>query len=85
MRPAKERVVNRKMASVLKGSGHSLDRIEVPKFEWYYLAVKAELYHHDKGMFESYTAYSSQFGIKPTNPTKLFTHHHLKVLPEEAV
>ena len=31
---AKERGVNRKMTSALKGSRQSLDRIEVPQYEW---------------------------------------------------
>ena len=46
---------------------------------------KTELYHYDKVFFESYAAYSPQLGLKPTNPTKFLTHHHLKVIPEEAV
>jgi len=73
------------MTSALKGSRESLNRIEVSKFDWYYSADKAELYHYDKGVYKLYAAYLPQVGIKPTSPTKFFTHHNLKVLLEEAV
>jgi len=73
------------MTSTSKGSMQSLDRIKVPKFDWYYSAAKAKLYHYDKEVFGLYAVYSPQVGLKPTNPTKLFIHYHLKVLPEVAV
>jgi len=34
-RLAKERGANKKMTSTLKGSRKSLDRIELPQFDWY--------------------------------------------------
>jgi len=47
-RITKERSINRKMTSARKGSRQSLDRIEVPTFDWYYSIEKAELYHYDE-------------------------------------
>ena len=37
------------------------------------------------GVFEAYAAYSPQAALKPTHPTVFYTHHHLKVLPPDAV
>jgi len=48
-RLAKERGVNRKVTSALKGSWQSLGIIDTPKFDWHYSATKAELYNYDKG------------------------------------
>ena len=42
-RLAKDRDVNRKMTLALKGSRQSLDRIEVPQYEWYYTAGRMTL------------------------------------------
>ena len=47
-RLAKERGVNRKKTSTLKGLRQSLDSTTVPMFDWYYVVEKAELYHYDK-------------------------------------
>ena len=57
-RLAKERGINRKLSSALKGSRSSLNRIEMPKTDWYYSAEKAEMYHYDNELFELYAAYS---------------------------
>jgi len=46
VRLIKERGVNRSMTSVLKDSRHSLDRIKVRTFDWYYSAAKTEMCHH---------------------------------------
>jgi len=52
----KERGVNRKMTCAIKGAQHSLDRIEVPKFEWFYSKTTKELYGYDSEVFEAYAA-----------------------------
>ena len=44
-----------------------------------------ELYHYDSGVFEAYAAKTPQFGLQPTHPMSVYTHHHLKVLPEDSI
>ena len=83
-RLAKERGVNRKLTNATKGTRQSLDRIEVPKYEWFYSQMTKELYHYDSGVFEAYAAQTPQVGLQPTHPVSFYTHHHLKVLPEDA-
>lgn len=82
---AKMRAVNRKMTTAIKGPRRGLDHIEIPKYEWFYSNVTKEIYRYTKGVFEAYAAYSPQPGLQPTNPTKFYSHHHLKVIPEDAV
>jgi hypothetical protein len=82
---ARERGVNRKMTTVIKGARSSLDRIKVPIFEWFYSPRTTEIYRYDSGVFEAYSPKSCQEGLRPTNPTIFYNHHHLKVLPTDAV
>jgi hypothetical protein len=78
LRDEKDREVNRKLTCITKGSHQSLDWIEVPTGEWYYSHQKKEIYRYDKGVFESYAAWSPSAGLVPTHPWKFFGHHHLK-------
>jgi hypothetical protein len=81
----KDREVNRKLTSITKGSHQSLDWIEVPVGEWYYSHQKKEVYRYDRGVFESYAAWSPAVGLQPTHPWKFYTHHHLKVPHDDIV
>jgi len=44
-----------------------------------------ESYHYDSVIFEVYAAQMPQVDLQPTHPTSFYTHHHLKVLPEDAI
>jgi hypothetical protein len=81
----KDREVNRKLTCITKGSHQSLDWIEVPTGEWYYSHKKKELYRYDKGVFESYAAWSPSVSLQPTHPWKFYAHHHLKVPNDDIV
>ena len=84
-RLAKERGINRKMTNAIKGYHQGLDRIEVPKYNWFYSHEAKEIYHYDNGVFEAHAAMRPQAGLQPTSPHRFHTHHHLKVLPSDAV
>lgn len=73
------------MTNAIKGFNQGLDRIEIPKFKWFYSHEAKEVYHFDRGVFEAYAAKRPQAALQPTNPTQFHTHHHLKVLPNDAV
>jgi hypothetical protein len=85
LRDEKDREVNRKLTCITKGSHQSLDWIEIPTGEWYYSHQKREIYRYDKGVFESYAAWSPTAGLVPTHPWKFFGHHHLKVPHDDIV
>ena len=82
---AKEREVNRKMTNAIKGYCQGLDRIEVPIFEWYYSDRTKEIYRYVQGVFKAYAAHTPQAALRATNPTRFYLHHHLKVIPDDAV
>ena len=82
---AQERGVNRKMTNTIKGPRKGLDWIEVPLYEWFYSDKEKELYRYQSGVFEAYAAKRPTPGLIPTNPREFYSHHHLKVLPPDAV
>jgi len=84
-RNAVERAVNRKLSMAIKGSHRGLDWIEVPRYDWYYSHSTKEVYHFDNGVFEAHAPYTPQIGLQPPSPTIFYSHHHLKVLPNDAV
>ena len=84
-RLTRQRTTNRRMTTVIKGAHRSLQEIEVPRFEWFFSRKENELYRYHLGVFEAYSAYSPQAALKPTHPTVFYDHHHLKVLPPDAV
>ena len=54
-------------------------------YEWYYSHTQKELYQYTDGVFEAHAAYTPQEALQPTHPVQFWTHHHLKVLPDDAV
>ena len=84
-RLAHKRGVNRKLTNATKGVRTGLNRIEVPIFEWYYSEETREIYRYDSGVFEAYAPYTPQTALRPTHPTIFYNHHHLKVIPNDAV
>ena len=76
---AKEREINRKLSSAMKGTHQSLSWIEVPTAKWFYSHKKKEIYRYDKGVFECYAAWSPTPSLIPTSPWHFYCHHHLKV------
>jgi hypothetical protein len=85
LKDERDREVNRKLTGIVKGRFQSLDWIEVPTGEWYYSHVKKEIYRYDKGVFESYAAWSPSPSLIPTHPVKFYRHHHLKVPHDDIV
>ena len=76
IRVAEERSTNRKLTAITKGNKDgALDRIKIATYDWFYSAQTEELYHYEEGNFEAYPQ-------KEGN--KFYTHHFLKVLPEDA-
>ena len=76
IRTACDRASNRKLTNISKGLRSGLDRIQVPVHDWFYSSKAHELYHFTEGVFEAYpSAQDSTF----------FTHHSLKMLPEDNV
>ncbi|KAL3784917.1 hypothetical protein ACHAWO_001204 [Cyclotella atomus] len=73
-----ESQINRKLSAITKGTHSQLDRIQVPTGEWYYSEKESELYHYDHGVWEAYPR-------KEPNPNTYWTHHTLKVVPDDAV
>ena len=65
---AKERGVKRKTTCAIKGTQRILDRIEVPKYDWFYSSTTKEITHYDEGVFEAYAARTPQSGLCPTHP-----------------
>ena len=63
----------------------SLNWIEVPEGTWFYSKKNREIYHYDRGVFETHAAWSPQPGLIPENPWKFYTHHHLKVPSDDIV
>ena len=76
-RTVEDRRINRKLSSVTKGNHRALDRIQVPVHDWFHSAQSNELYHYDHGVWEAYPC--------KTNGEDFFTHHTLKVLPDDAM
>ena len=62
-RLAKERGVNRKLMNATKGTHQSLDRVKIPKYEWFYSQMTKELYHYDSCVFEAYATHTTQVGL----------------------
>jgi len=62
-----------------------LDMIEVTIHEWFYSDKLGKLYRYDQSVIEAYAALTSQPSLRPTSPVKMYTHHKLKVLAEDAV
>jgi hypothetical protein len=85
LKDERDREVNRKLTGIVKGQFQSLDWIEVPTGEWYYSHVKKEVYRYDKGVFESYAAWSPSPSLIPSHPVKFYQHHHLKVPHDDIV
>ena len=85
LRQEKDREINRKLTAIVKGPHQSLNWIEVPIGEWFFSREKGEIYRYDKGVFESYSAWSPQPGLIPTSPWKFYSHHHLKVPHDDIV
>ena len=54
-------------------------------YEWYYPHTQKELYQYMDGVFEAHAAYTPQEALQPPHPVRFWTHHHLKVLPDDAV
>ena len=82
---AQLRAVNRKLTNAIKGTRGSLDRVEIPKYEWFYSDTTKEVYRYNEGVFEAHAPYTPQQALRPTNPTRFYKHHHLKVIPDDAV
>jgi hypothetical protein len=79
------KMVNRKLTRLTKGDHSQLDRIEVPIHNWYYSSKTEELYHYDRGVFETHSRLGDQRD-SDGRPTHFYRHHTLKVLEEsEAV
>ena len=68
-----------------KGTQQSLDRVEIPKYKWFYSHMTKELYRNASGVFEVYAAKTPQICLQPTHPMSFYTHHHLRVLPEDTI
>ena len=77
--------VNHKMTTAIKGSQEGLNQIEVPLFEWYYSDKTKEIYQYNEGVYEAYTPYTPQQGLLPTHPSNFYSHHQLKVIPNDVV
>ena len=73
---AESRATNRKLTAITKGRVRPLDRVEVPKHDWYYSKKYNELYHYDQGNFE---AYPNEQG------NRFMQHHTLKVPYKDAI
>ena len=54
-------------------------------YTWFYSARAKELYRYNQGVFEAYAAHALQPGLTPTAPKYFYTHHHLKVPPDNTV
>ena len=52
---------------------------------WFYSARAKEIYHYNHGVFEAYTAHTPQPGLISTASKFFYTHHHLKVPPDNTV
>ena len=76
LRVAESRFTNRKITAVTKGRSHPLDRIQMPKHDWFYSKKANEIYHYTAGNFEAYPSASDNTFHK---------HHTLKVLPKDVV
>ena len=74
-RIVEERRVNRKLTAITKGPHCQIDRIQVPVHDWFHSEKSKEIYHFDKGVWEAYPM---------KTPSLYFSHHTLKVLPEDA-
>jgi len=72
-RLVKERGVNRKVMSAIKGTRICLVYVELPQYEWFYFNMTKGLYHYDLGIFEAYAAKHKNlaFGLHIPQP---FTH-----------
>ena len=76
IRVTEERSTNRNLTAITKDNkDRALDRIEITTHDGVHSAQTQELYHYDEGDLEAYPQ-------KEGN--KFFTHHFLKVLPEDA-
>ena len=75
-RIAESRAVNWKLTCILKSRSGAIDRIEIPTHEWFYSERSNELYHYDKGNFESYPHKENG---------KYHLHHTLKVPDNDIV
>ena len=42
-------------------------------------------YSYDQGVFKAHAAHTPQPGLIPTDPTYFYTHHYLKVPPDDTV
>ena len=51
----------------------------------FYLVRSNEIYRYDQGVFEAHIAHTPQPGLIPTAPKSFYTHHHLKVPPDNTV
>lgn len=51
---ARQRSVQRKLTTIMKGSRTGLDYIELPNDQWQYSATKDELYEFDEGLFKAH-------------------------------
>ena len=84
-RLAEERSTNHNMISAINGSRRGLDRIEVPMYTRFYSARAYEIYYYDQGVSEAHAAHAPQPGLIPTTPKSFYTHHHLKVPPDDTI
>ena len=69
----------------IKGSQQGLHQIEVPLFGCYYSDKIKEIYQYNEGVFEAYAPYTPQQGLQPTHLSIVYNHHHLKVIPDDAM
>jgi hypothetical protein len=81
----RQREVNRKLTSMVKGLHQGLIMVEVPIGEWFYSHSNKEVYHYHRGVFECYTAWSPTLSLIPTHPWRFYSHHHLKVPHDDIV
>lgn len=82
----RQREVNRKLTSMVKGSHQGLTMVEVPiGGEWFYSQSNKEIYHYHRGVFECYAAWSPTPSLIPTHPWRFYSHHHLKVPHDDIV
>jgi hypothetical protein len=81
----RQREVNRKLTSMVKGSHQGLIMVEVPIGEWFYSHSNKEVYHYHRGVFECYAAWSPTPSLIPTHPWRFYSHHHLKVPHDDIV
>lgn len=75
-------ILNRKLTTITKGVQHQLDRIEVPRHEWYYSPKTQELAHYSRGVFETHAKMEEQPSGDHSHPILFYPHHSLKVLEE---